>query len=104
MIFSNVNAIIMLFAISCAFSFTISIEKRPYLQRSLDLDAVDNVERSLVTDNKQKSNIDEHDIQVKTIRTYLIFGYIILLLTVVYVCYTTYKKSGQYEPMPCPDQ
>lgn len=106
MFFANMSTIIILFSIIChVFSFTISIDKRPYVQRPLDIDAEDDIERSLAAANNQKTpNVDEHDIQVKTIRTYLIFGYIILLLIIIYVCYTTYKKSGQYKPMSCSDQ
>lgn len=98
MYFLNTTTFIFLFKIVCVYSFTLSIKERPNIQRSLGLDIED---FQSLADSSKKSNINDHDIQVKTIRTYLIFGYIILLLIVIYVCYTTYKKSNKYKPMPC---
>jgi len=56
-----------------------------------------------VPDKPARLSIDEHEIQVKTIRTYLIIGYVILFCLVTYVCYSTKKNSAKHKPIPCVD-
>lgn len=77
------------------FSFPITLDERP----------LDNEDFRLIDKhmNLTQCNNDEHDIQVKTVRMYLMFGYIGLLLFEVYVCKSCIK-SDKYKPIPESDQ
>lgn len=85
-----VSTINVFFTVCYVLSFSISLE---------DVKYNDDTAQMATT----KLTTDEHAIQERTIRTYLIFGYLVLLLIVVYVCYTTSKKQPKDNPVSCSD-
>lgn len=85
----------MFFTVCYILSFSISLENEKY---------TDDAKSSLLADGSTtQTTVDEHAIQEQTIRTYLIFGYLVLCLIVVYVCYTTSKKQAKNKPAPRSD-
>jgi len=75
-------------------STSISLNERP-------LDIQDR--KFNLTHKHEQSVDDEYASQVKTVRIYLFFGYLMLLFLVIYICFTSNKKSAKYKPIQCSD-
>lgn len=86
---------------SCALSFSITLdEQTPGVDDFRPLaDTLSNITGTPTP----LSVVDEHDIQVQTVRTYLIIGYVLLFCLVTYVCYATKKNAAKRKPIPCAD-
>lgn len=66
-------------------SFSITLDESPLYNE--DFQSLQNH-----TDYVETLTVDEHDLTVNTIRTFLIIGYVVLLFIVIYVCQKTYKN------------
>lgn len=84
---------IVFFFMCCVISSSITLDKGPQ--------AIEDFQPFNSTENLIPSRVDKYDDQVKTVQLYLLFGYMFLLIIVMFVCYITYKKPVKYNPIPC---
>jgi hypothetical protein len=93
MSYITVFTAIVFFSTCCTISSAITVDKDPQ--------AIEDFQPFNSTENAIQSKVDKYDDQVKTVQLYLFFGYIFLLIIVMFVCYITYKKPVKYNPIPC---